>query len=216
MSSKTNTSKKAKNKNKKNKKTKLKQFQDAIHNKRIMLPILAFLTVAVLTLTVLLILDATGILYATDVSDGFNKDSTSVSSSAAKPIDGELLTEGDYKYVLLTDGTAELCFYSDTYATTVTVPSEIGGYPVSSIGEECFVWMPALNEVIISEGITNIAENAFEGCSYLYTVSLPSTLKTIADNAFLDCYSILDVTFNGSASSLSVGSGNSYLKKQLS
>lgn len=179
-------------------------------DKRFLSASVAVLSVAVIALTVLLILDHTGALYRTSDESG------AVSSSAAEPIDGTLLTDGGYRYILLKDGTAELSFFIDSTATAVDVPSSIGGYPVSSIGEECFTLMVALKDVTVPEGVISIAPLAFEGCSQLRTLRLPSTLTTVADTAFLGCSELADVSYAGELSRLDIGVGNSALKKALS
>ncbi len=45
-------------------------------------------------------------------------------------------------------------------------------------------------QVIIPEGVENIADGAFSGCEYLSTVVFPTTLKRIGNWAFADCKDI--------------------------
>ncbi len=52
----------------------------------------------------------------------------------------------------------------------------------------------SIKKVIISEGITNIAERAFEGCTNLTSVMIPSTVTSIDKKAFNGCTALLDVT----------------------
>lgn len=208
-------SKKTKNTGKK----KLKENQEStfvkiINDKRIMLTAIAVLSVAVIALAVLLVLDSTGALYP-DTVDPDDSSNSSVSGSAAPPVDGTILTDGDYEYVLLTDGTAELRYFKNSNATELTVPASVGGYSVSSIGSECYVWMLKLTDVTISEGIKSIDSSAFEGCGALISLTLPSTLETIADNAFLNCSALVDVKFQGSKDAVSIGVGNDHLKRLL-
>lgn len=44
-----------------------------------------------------------------------------------------MIKSGDYQYILLTDGTAELTNYT-AYAEFLTVPAQIDGHAVTSIG----------------------------------------------------------------------------------
>lgn len=186
-------------------------FVKLIGDRRFLSVTVAVLAVAVVALTVLLILDSTGVLYRDGNGDG----SGSVSSSAAERADGISRESGDYEYVLLKDGTAELSFYKNSKATSLTVPSSIDGYRVTSIGEECFTYMILLTEVTISEGITSISPLAFENCSQLVTLHLPSSLTTVADMAFIGCSSLSNVTYGGDLSSLGIGTANGTLKKAL-
>ena len=185
-------------------------FVGAINDKRIMIPIIAVLAAAVICLTVFIILDQTGVLY-----HGFSIFQNKTVENEVGAIDGTLHKSGDYEYRLLKDGTAEHCFYTDGYAADVTVPSEIDGYKVTSIGNECFVWMAALTTVKIPDGVTYIGESAFEGCQNMTDVRLPSSLKGIGLNAFKGCSSTMRVEFAGSVSSLNIGDGNSALEAAM-
>ena len=45
----------------------------------------------------------------------------------------------------------------------ITIPSSLGGYPVTSIGNYAFQRCSALTSVVIPEGVTTIGDSAFEG-----------------------------------------------------
>ena len=51
----------------------------------------------------------------------------------------------------------------------LTIPAEIGGKPVTSIGYSAFSRRSGLMSITIPKGITDIAESAFYGCSGLKT-----------------------------------------------
>ena len=188
-----------------------KKFQKAVNDKRIMLPILSFLGACVITVIVLMTLEAKGILfYPID-----NSQSADGGSTEREYLDDIPLTSGNYQYKRLKDGTVELYFFTDGYATEVNVPAEIDGYKVSSIGAECFVWMPSITRVTIPEGITLIGANAFEGCGSLIAVNLPASLKTVEANAFKDCPSNMAVVYAGNVNNLSIAAGNTALTTAL-
>ncbi len=98
----------------------------------------------------------------------------SISASAA--------VSGSWVYTV-SDGVAKITDYTGT-ATTLTIPTTLGGYPVKHILGGAFQGNTTLQYVKISEGVEKIYARAFMGCTSLNTVSLPSTLKEINDNAF--------------------------------
>lgn len=95
------------------------------------------------------------------------------------------LTDGDFTY-WLTEGevkTATVKKYNGT-AASVTVPSALGGYTVTAIGDNAFYRNAALSSVTLPSGITVIGANAFYSCALLSSVAFPDTLKTIGSWAF--------------------------------
>ena len=190
------------------------RFVEVINNKKIMLPIMIVMLVSVVALTVLLILESSGALYGGDVVEEETEYEYLFDSSLAF-VDGEVHESGDYKYRVLTDGTAELYLYTEAWASSVTVPSEIDGYKVSVIGSECFVEMPSLATVILPEGITGIGDKAFEGCGNLYNITLPTSVTVIGTRAFDGCPAGMNVEYSGDIASVSVGKGNDYLLKAI-
>lgn len=61
---------------------------------------------------------------------------------------------------------------------------------------------PGMKEIIIPEGITNIAEEAFEGCVDLAKITLPGSLKHIGRNAFAGCKNLKTVVLPDSISEI--------------
>ena len=59
-------------------------------------------------------------------------------------------TSGDYKYVLLEDGTAEITDYKGR-AKELIIPSELGGYRVTAIGDRAFYYCSVLTSVSIPD-----------------------------------------------------------------
>ena len=111
-------------------------------------------------------------------------------------------TEGDFEYRVYTDSnSAYISDYlgSDAY---VTIPSELGGYPVTSIGQFAFQNCTSLQSVTISQGIARIQNDAFSGCSSLQSVVIPSSVTNIWWGAFEDCCSLKSVTLPAGLESL--------------
>ena len=75
--------------------------------------------------------------------------------------------------------------------TEVDVPAELGGKPVTTIGEYAFEDCSNLQSVDLSN-VTTIGEAAFWGCSSLQGVDMPS-VETIGKSAFKDCSNLQSV-----------------------
>lgn len=83
----------------------------------------------------------------------------------------------------------------------VVIPSTLGGYPVTAIGDSAFQFtatdslegMTSVTSVIIPEGVTRIGRQAFSDCSSLTNVVISSTVKNIEPHAFTGCKSLRSV-----------------------
>ena len=95
-----------------------------------------------------------------------------------------MIKSGDYQYILLTDGTAELTNYT-AYAEFLTVPAQIDGHAVASIGSEAFINSEFLSSIILPDCLTTIGIDAFYECRYLSSI-----LTTIGNGAFAGCESL--------------------------
>ena len=103
----------------------------------------------------------------------------------AVPLHAAAETEGDYSYTV-SNGAATITGYTGT-ETVITIPAQIGGYPVTTLGTESFYNMDTLTGVTLPEGLLTIGSDAFYGCDALVEVHLPSTLTRMREYAFSYC-----------------------------
>ena len=95
----------------------------------------------------------------------------------------------------------------------IKIPSELGGHPVTGLGEYSFAANPydghqgnplcsKIRSVTIQQSVTSIGDRAFDGCSALTTLSLGEKIKTIGNYAFENCTSLTGVTIPQSVTSI--------------
>ena len=89
-------------------------------------------------------------------------------------------------------------------AAYVSIPSEIGGKPVTAIGERAFQYSRAVRSVTIPDSVTVIGANAFRECPHLKTLLLGSGVATIEDMAFCGCHSLTAADIPGSVKSIGI------------
>ena len=101
-------------------------------------------------------------------------------------------TISPYEYDILDDGTVEITSYNGE-DENVTIPSEIDGKKVTSIGYGAFKgefnyeteqYESNLISVTIPNSVTSIGNSAFCGCSSLTSITIPNSVTSIGDCAF--------------------------------
>lgn len=93
-----------------------------------------------------------------------------------------------YKYTENTDGTLTITELTDKGKTEyeLTVPQELDGRKVSSIGDGAFRDDTFIKKVTIEDGVEYIGSNAFLSCYNLDEISIPKTVADIGTNAFTE------------------------------
>ena len=77
----------------------------------------------------------------------------------------------DFSYYVNNEGTAVITGYNGE-GGDITIPSTLGGYPVTSIGDEA----------------------AFRDCTSFTTVDIPDSVTSIGSEAFLNCTKLTEIT----------------------
>ena len=108
----------------------------------------------------------------------------------------ERLTEGNFTYKVNEDGTSVTItrYQMDVNCLDVTIPSEIAGKSVASIGEYAFDDCSGLKSVSIPGSVISIGNGAFYGCSNLKSVSIPGSVTSIGNEAFSSCSGLKSVS----------------------
>ena len=75
-----------------------------------------------------------------------------------------------------------------------SIPSNIGGRPVSIIGEAAFMGIVNLTSIIIPDGIATIDDNAFYGCTGMAYVVIGNNVGNIGFCAFQRCTALTNVS----------------------
>lgn len=79
-------------------------------------------------------------------------------------------------------------------SANVTIPSQLGRYPVKVIGINAFNGNKTIKSVVIPEGVTTLEDMSFDYCSNLSSVVLPSTLTALKGEVFAHCTSLTGIT----------------------
>ena len=103
-------------------------------------------------------------------------------------------TSGDYKYVLLEDGTAQISAWRIRDESELEVPSSLDGYEVSSIGERAFYNCDSLSSITLPDGLESIGDEAFRECNSLSSITPPEGLESIGSFVFYGCSENLSFT----------------------
>lgn len=75
----------------------------------------------------------------------------------------------------------------------LVIPAEIGGHPVTHIGDLAFHGCSDMTNVTIPDSVTCIGTRAFEGCIHLANVTIPDSVTSIGIGVFDECLKLTHV-----------------------
>ncbi len=100
--------------------------------------------------------------------------------------------DGDYTYTV-TSSEAQITRYTGA-GGVVTIPSSLGGFSVTSIGDGAFDNYNSITTISIPQGVTSIGNNAFNGCTGLTSITLPQGVTSIGMQAFSWCTGLTTIS----------------------
>ena len=109
-----------------------------------------------------------------------------------------------FTYVTLDDGTIEIRSYTGK-RRYITVPEEIEGKIVSSIGEFAFKEETRLREVRLPSRLRRIRMGAFMGCTNLYKIDIPASVTEIGASAFSNAVRLGTLAIPADSNLISIG-----------
>ncbi len=104
---------------------------------------------------------------------------------------GSYLPYQDYSFSV-NNGNATITGYNGT-DVSITIPSSLGGYPVTAIGNSAFSGCSSLTSVVVPDDVTTIGPFAFEFCSSLTSITLGNGVASIGDNWLYHCTSVSSI-----------------------
>ena len=90
----------------------------------------------------------------------------------------------------------------DGSVTKASIPAEIDGVAVTSIGEDAFLSCTSLTGVTIPNSVTRIGDRAFRNCTSLASVTIPNSVTSVGNYAFVYCTSLASIDIPNSVTSI--------------
>lgn len=90
----------------------------------------------------------------------------------------------------------------DESATSVIIPEQIDGIPVTIIGDQAFWNCVKLTSITIPSSVVSIGDKAFENCVGLISISISDGVTTIGDEVFYNCRNLTNISIPNSVTSI--------------
>ena len=117
------------------------------------------------------------------------------------PTNADAATEGYYTYEV-SGGEATIVDCDTSISGNITIPSALGGYPVTGIGDRAFYDCSSLTSVTIPDGVTVIGIMTFYNCYSLTSITIPNSVTSIGNGAFKNCRSLTSITIPDSVTNI--------------
>ena len=121
---------------------------------------------------------------------------------APKAEAAERKTYDIYTYEVSKDGTIIITGCVESTKGAITIPSEIDGKSVTSIGYKAFWNCTGLTSITIPNSVTSIGSDAFGYCTGLTSITIGNGVTSIRDGAFTYCIGLTSITIGNSVTSI--------------
>ena len=122
----------------------------------------------------------------------------------AAPTKANAATSGYLTYEI-SNGEATITHADYDLSGKVTIPSTLGGCPVTCIDDFAFFGCDYITSVTIPNSVTTIGAYAFDGCTALTSVTFGKNVTDIGQYAFWGCISLPSVTIPDKVTDISNG-----------
>jgi hypothetical protein len=108
----------------------------------------------------------------------------------------------EFGYTIINGNAITITAYSGQAGSEVSIPNNMNGVPVTTIGNSVFAYCTSLTRIIVPSSVTEIGDNAFFGCTRLSSITIPSSVASIGANTFQWCDSLTSITIPNSVTSI--------------
>ncbi len=110
-------------------------------------------------------------------------------------------TEGIYTYSI-SNSEATITECNVMSGPNITIPSTLGGYPVTSIGASAFKYCSNIINITIPDSVKYIGTYAFAYCSGLKNITIPNGVTSLGVAVFAECYNLESITIPNSVTTI--------------
>ncbi len=104
-------------------------------------------------------------------------------------------TDGYFTYTV-SNGEATITDVDTAISGDVIIPSTLGGYPVTSLGDSAFSDCAAITNITIPDSIKSIGTRAFYGCTGITEITIPASVTDIGTQIFYKASNLHTVYYN--------------------
>ena len=119
---------------------------------------------------------------------------------SANPLRADV--SGLFTYQVIGGTQVTITDYPNNAAGALTIPEQIVGLPVTSIGDYAFSNCTGLTSVTLPASVKSIGGSAFDFCTGLTSVTIPASVTFIGNTAFFFCKGLTSVTLPARVTSL--------------
>ena len=117
------------------------------------------------------------------------------------PIIANAETSYIYTYEVSNDEATITDCVTSAYGS-ITIPSKLGSYPVTHIGNNAFSGCKDVTSITIPNSVTSIGNYAFYNCYSLVNITISDSVTSIGDYAFYYCIGLTSITIPDSVTSI--------------